>query len=70
MVVGDFSPLKKKNKAVVPSENIDETHLLRLENTEYKYEIVLRKKALCQILNQVGDNFTLAKKAVDIGGEI
>ena len=49
-MVVDFSPLKKQ-KSVVPSENMDETHLLRLENTEYKYEIVLRKKALGQILN-------------------
>ena len=55
----------------IPDEElIDEANLLRLENSDYKYEIVLRKKALTGILNQVGHNFVSSQKGIDIGNEI
>jgi hypothetical protein len=68
----EFTPLKKVRAVMnIPEEEvIDEAHLLRLENSDYKYEIVLRKKALTGILNQVGHNFTSSKKGIDIGNEI
>jgi hypothetical protein len=63
-----YSPLKGV-MAGIPDE-IDEQQLLRLENCDYKHEIVLRKKALTEILKQVGHNFTTAQRGVDIGNEI
>ena len=51
---------------MVKSGIVDESTLVRKQGYEFDREVLLRKKALVQILNYVGKNFLSAK--VDIGG--
>ena len=73
----EYSTLKpRKNGQIavmgmVEEDGIEEDHLVRQDKSNYEYEVMLRKKALTAILQQVGKNFLVSqKRGVDIGGEI
>jgi len=74
---GGYSTLKpRKNGQIavmgmLDGDGIEEDHLVRENKNQFEYEVMLRKKALTAILQQVGKNFLVSqKRGVDIGGEI
>ena len=51
--------------------DVYESTLVRSKVIDDDYEIILRKKALASILEQVGKNFIIAQeKGIDLGGQI
>lgn len=65
-----YSPIKRGVMAGVVDHDIHEKNLFRKENECYKYEIVLRRKALAGIIKQVFENFDMNKNQVDMGNDI